>query len=249
MKFKLVFIRECWDLWNFIKLRLVYLVIILLLLISVLFVNSESSNLLDVIYEILKVNEHGEKPLVESINWLTIQLLPLMVMGSYVYEGLFLSGPFLLMRIMSRNLLWISKILLLFIVSIVYYLFIFILIELFGLFFDFSFGFERHFLYEKIPSIALSFLIGTCVLLLLQSVVSMFLKPIFGFMLSIVLCVLNIYAHSLIIPGNISDVLSYSIINGDLSFITGVIVQLIWIGLLALFGGYYYKNADLLYKI
>ena len=64
----------------------------------------------------------------------------------------------------------------------------------------------------------------------------MLLTPIFGFILTIILCVINIYSQLLFIPGNISDVLAYSVFNGDNSFTLGIILQLLWIAILSLFG-------------
>ena len=114
--------------------------IVLLLLITVLFFNSDDKNLLAIIYGMLQIHGNGSNPLFENINWLTIQMLPLMLIGSYVYEDLFLSGPFILLRIKNRKLLWISKISIIFIITIFYYLSIFILIQLIGFSFTLQLG-------------------------------------------------------------------------------------------------------------
>lgn len=248
MNFKLIFRRECWNLWNFIKFRLLFVIIILILLISVLCINSENQTVLSIIYALLQVNGDSSNPLLENISWFTIQLLPLLLIGSYVYEDLFLSGPFILLRIKSQSLLWLSKILILFLVILFYYLFIFILIQILGYFFHFSMLSESHIAFTNVSTIFFAFLLGSFTLVLLQSALSMLVTPIFGITLSIVLLVINMILEFPIIPGNITDVLAYSVFNGDQSFTLGVIFQLLCIVLISFVGQFYYKHVDLLYR-
>lgn len=248
MNFKLIFRRECWNLWNFIKIRLLFVVIILTLLIYVLCINNENYTVSSIIYALLQLHKDSSNPLLENIGWFTIQLLPLLLIGSYVYEDLFLSGPFLLLRIKSRSLLWLSKILILFLIILFYYLFIFILIQILGYFFHFSMLFESYLTFVDVLTIFLAFLLGSFTLVLLQSVLSMLVTPIFGIVLSIILLVVNMVLELSIIPGNIVDVFAYSVFNGEQSFTLGVVLQLLWMLLVIFVGQFYYKRVDLLYR-
>ncbi|MBM7716215.1 hypothetical protein JOC94_003235 [Bacillus thermophilus] len=250
--FKKVIIRECWTLWNYIKFRLIFISIVLFLLLGVLFVNSENGTLLDIVYGMLQVPADGGNPLTSNINWLTIQLLPIFLVGTYVYEDLFQSGPFILLRIRSRRLLWFSKVFILAVITLLYYLLIFVFVEIMGFFFHVSTWSESQIIYielsDHLLGLTVSFLVGTFTLLMLQAILSIMFTPMLGIILVVILCVVNLYFNTFFFPGHISDVLAYSIMDGELQFMLGFTFHLLLTTVLILLGSHYYKKVDLLYR-
>lgn len=135
---------------------------------------------------------------------------------------------------------------------LLYYLLIFVFVEIMGFFFHVSTWSESQIIYielsDHLLGLTVSFLVGTFTLLMLQAILSIMFTPMLGIILVVILCVVNLYFNTFFFPGHISDVLAYSIMDGELQFMLGFTFHLLLTTVLILLGSHYYKKVDLLYR-
>ncbi|HBK0059103.1 TPA: hypothetical protein LET45_000201, partial [Listeria monocytogenes] len=123
--------------WKIIGLGML---LILAILINVVNAKNASGTIADVFLSFLKQDNGAENPLTSSLNWIIIQSLPVFLFGSYFYKELFALEEFITIRFNNRMLPFLSKILLIITLMLIYYFVIIGLVVfisfLFGIRFD-----------------------------------------------------------------------------------------------------------------
>lgn len=249
MKFRLIITRDCWDLWNYIKIKLAFFSVILILVILTMFRNSEEKTVRSVCADLVQIGQADTANLLLlNLIWLTVIIIPLMLLSTYVYEALFETGPFLLLRFRNRTQLWLSKIVIIGLLVTGYFIVIFLAIEVVGISFYHSTWVTTELFSRPIIYLFLGLTVGVVTILVLQSTLSLFINPIVVFFIVCTLCIMNIYWSSPYIPGNLADLSSYELFNGPYLLQKGYLIHCVWLVGLTLVGGMYYKKVDLLYR-
>ncbi len=122
--------------WKIIGLGML---LILAILINVVNAKNASGTIADVFLSFLKQDNGAENPLTSSLNWIIIQSLPVFLFGSYFYKELFALEEFITIRFNNRMLPFLSKILLIITLMLIYYFVIIGLVVFISFLFWYSF--------------------------------------------------------------------------------------------------------------
>lgn len=191
--------------------------------------------------------------------WLVLQAIVPFLIGGYVREDFYNQTSFLFVRVRHRLSLWISKLLFSFIVVIFLYAFFFVLSYLAAsIFISPSFTKLTYFsLSENVqisPVMVIQFMMipfGTGMMIAtVQSVLSVFLKPVYSFIILISLFIISVYSENALLPGSYSMLLRYEYFDAvrGLSFSQFGIYVSIVITVFGVVGFYLFKKMDIMQK-
>ncbi|MBC2133948.1 hypothetical protein [Listeria innocua] len=232
------------------KLKIIGLVMLLVLAILISVVNTKnvSGTIADVFLAFLKQENGAENPLTSSLNWIIIQSVPVFLFGSYFYKELFALEEFITIRFNNRILPFLSKILLIITLMLLYYLVIIGLVVFISFLFGIRLDVEPTVLFVDLNmplyEIGLYFFVGGLALITLQLLLSILIKPFYAITVVLVIIVTNCFITNSWIIGSISNVAGFTDANNWLLFS----IQLVYIILAILIGGNIYRKTDL-YKL
>ncbi|MDP8581587.1 hypothetical protein RAN38_02480 [Listeria innocua] len=232
------------------KLKIIGLVMLMVLAILISVVNTKnvSGTIADVFLAFLKQENGAENPLTSSLNWIIIQSVPVFLFGSYFYKELFALEEFITIRFNNRILPFLSKILLIITLMLLYYLVIIGLVVFISFLFGIRLDIEPTVLFiglnMPLYEIALYFFVGGLALTMLQLLLSIIIKPFYAITVVLVIIVTNCFITNSWIIGSISNVAGFTDANNWLLFS----IQLVYIILAILIGGNIYRKTDL-YKL
>ncbi|MBC2125498.1 hypothetical protein [Listeria innocua] len=232
------------------KLKIIGLVMLLVLAILISVVNTKnvSGTIADVFLAFLKQENGAENPLTSSLNWIIIQSVPVFLFGSYFYKELFALEEFITIRFNNRILPFLSKILLIITLMLLYYLVIIGLVVFISFLFGIRLDIEPTVLFiglnMPLYGIGLCFFVGGLALITLQLLLSIIIKPFYAITVVLVIIVTNCFITNSWIIGSISNVAGFTDANNWLLFS----IQLVYIILAILIGGNIYRKTDL-YKL
>ncbi|EAF5665830.1 hypothetical protein ACKTFP_001863 [Listeria innocua] len=232
------------------KLKIIGLVMLLVLAILISVVNTKnvSGTIADVFLAFLKQENGAENPLTSSLNWIIIQSVPVFLFGSYFYKELFALEEFITIRFNNRILPFLSKILLIITLMLLYYLVIIGLVVFISFLFGIRLDIEPTVLFiglnMPLYEIGLCFFVGGLALITLQLLLSIIIKPFYAITVVLIIIVTNCFITNSWIIGSISNVAGFTDVNNWLLFS----IQLGYIILAILIGGNIYRKTDL-YKL
>ncbi|EAA0092504.1 hypothetical protein K9J90_001574 [Listeria innocua] len=232
------------------KLKIIGLVMLLVLAILISVVNTKnvSGTIADVFLAFLKQENGAENPLTSSLNWIIIQSVPVFLFGSYFYKELFALEEFITIRFNNRILPFLSKILLIITLMLLYYLVIIGLVVFISFLFGIRLDIEPTVLFiglnMPLYEIGVYFFVSGLALIMLQLLLSIIIKPFYAITVVLVIIVTNCFITNSWIIGSVSNVAGFTDVNNWLLFS----IQLVYIILAILIGGNIYRKTDL-YKL
>ncbi|MBC1544557.1 hypothetical protein [Listeria cossartiae] len=232
------------------KLKIIGLGILLVLAILINVVNTKnaSGTIADVFLGFLKQDNGVENPLTSSLNWIIIQSLPVFLFGSYFYKELFALEEFITIRFNNRMLPFLSKVLLIIMLMLVYYLVIIGLVLFVSLLFGIRFDVQPALLFTDfnmpLYEIGVRFFVGGLALIMLQLLLSIIIKPFYAITVVLIIIVTNCFITNFWIIGSVSNIAGFADGNNWLL----LSIQLVYIVLAVLIGGNIYRKTDL-YKL
>ncbi|MDT0003878.1 hypothetical protein QJV14_11735 [Listeria cossartiae subsp. cayugensis] len=232
------------------KLKIIGLgmLLVLAILINVVNTKNASGTIADVFLGFLKQDNGMENPLTSSLNWIIIQSLPVFLFGSYFYKELFALEEFITIRFNNRMLPFLSKVLLIIILMLVYYLVIIGLVLFVSFLFCIRFDVQPALLFTdfKMPlyEIGVGFFVGGLALIMLQLLLSIIIKPFYAITVVLIIIVTNCFITNFWIIGSVSNVAGFADVENWLL----LSIQLVYIVLAVLIGGNIYRKTDL-YKL
>lgn len=231
--------------WKIIGLGML---LVLAILISAVNTKNASGTIADVFLAFLKQENGVENPLTSSLNWIIIQSVPVFLFGSYFYKELFALEEFITIRFNNRILPFLSKILLIITLMLLYYLVIIGLVVFISFLFGIRLDVEPTVLFVGLNmplyEIELYFFVGGLALITLQLLLSILIKPFYAITVVLVIIVTNCFITNFWIIGSVSNVAGFADVNNWLLFS----IQLGYIILAILIGGNIYRKTDL-YKL
>ncbi|EPM3046903.1 hypothetical protein ACTKQT_001539 [Listeria monocytogenes] len=232
------------------KLKIIGLgmLLILVILINVVNAKNASGTIADVFLSFLKQDNGAENPLTSSLNWIIIQSLPVFLFGSYFYKELFALEEFITIRFNNRMLPFLSKILLIITLMLIYYFVIIGLVVFISFLFGIRFDVQPALLFIDLNmplyEMGLRFFVGGLALIMLQLLLSIIIKPFYGITVVLIIIVTNCFITNFWIIGSVSNVAGFAEANNWLL----LSIQLVYIILVMLIGGNIYRKTDL-YKL
>ncbi|WP_187999353.1 hypothetical protein [Listeria marthii] len=232
------------------KLKIIGLgmLLVLAVLINVVNTKNASGTVADVFLGFLKQNNGAENPLTSSLNWIIIQSLPVFLFGSYFYKELFALEEFITIRFNNRILPFLSKVLLIITLMLVYYLVIIGLVLFVSFLFGIRFDVQPALLFTDLNmplyEIGVRFFVGGLALIMLQLLLSIIIKPFYAITVVLIIIVTNCFITNIWIIGSVSNVAGFTDVNNWLL----LSIQLVYIILAMLIGGNIYRKTDL-YKL
>ncbi|MBC1472019.1 hypothetical protein HB843_09015 [Listeria seeligeri] len=232
------------------RLKIIGLGILLLLVIIVNVVNikNASGSIADVFLVFLQPETGAGNPITNNLNWIIIQSLPVFLFGSYFYTELFMVEEFITIRFNNRILPFLSKVLLIVLLMLVYYLVILGLVVLISLLIGIRFNFQSTILYTglnmPLPEIGFYFFVGGIALIALQLLLSVIIKPFYSIVVVLVIIIINCFTLNYWNIGSSSNVVKF--VEADNWLIIGI--QFVYIILAMFIGGNIYRKTDL-YKL
>ncbi|MCD2223523.1 hypothetical protein LAX75_02360 [Listeria cossartiae] len=232
------------------KLKIIGLgmLLVLAILINVVNTKNASGTIADVFLGFLKQDNGMENPLTSSLNWIIIQSLPVFLFGSYFYKELFALEEFITIRFNNRMLPFLSKVLLIIILMLVYYLVIIGLVLFVSFLFGIRFDVQPALLFTdfKMPlyEIGVGFFVGGLALIMLQLLLSIIIKPFYAITVVLIIIVTNCFITNFWIIGSVSNVAGFADVENWLL----LSIQLVYVVLAVLIGGNIYRKTDL-YKL
>lgn len=232
------------------KLKIIGLgmLLVLAILINVVNTKNASGTIADVFLGFLKQDNGVENPLTSSLNWIIIQSLPVFLFGSYFYKELFALEEFITIRFNNRMLPFISKVLLIIMLMLVYYLVIIGLVLFVSFLFGIHFDVQPALLFTDfnmpLYKIGVRFFVGGLALIMLQLLLSILIKPFYAITVVLVIIVTNCFMTNFWIIGSVSNVAGFADVENWLL----LSIQLGYIVLAVLIGGNIYRKTDL-YKL
>ncbi|MBC1568326.1 hypothetical protein HCJ20_05280 [Listeria sp. FSL L7-1425] len=232
------------------KLKIIGLgmLLVLAILINVVNTKNASGTIADVFLGFLKQDNGVENPLTSSLNWIIIQSLPVFLFGSYFYKELFALEEFITIRFNNRMLSFLSKVLLIIMLMLVYYLVIIGLVLFVSFLFGIRFDVQPALLFTDfnmpLYEIGVRFFVGGLALIMLQLLLSIIIKPFYAITVVLVIIVTNCFITNFWIIGSVSNIAGFADVNNWLL----LSIQLVYIVLAVLIGGNIYRKTDL-YKL
>ncbi|MBC1571464.1 hypothetical protein HCJ25_07285 [Listeria sp. FSL L7-1426] len=232
------------------KLKIIGLgmLLVLAILINVVNTKNASGTIADVFLGFLKQDNGVENPLTSSLNWIIIQSLPVFLFGSYFYKELFALEEFITIRFNNRMLPFLSKVLLIIMLMLVYYLVIIGLVLFVSFLFGIRFDVQPALLFTDfnmpLYEIGVRFFVGGLALIMLQLLLSIIIKPFYAITVVLVIIVTNCFITNFWIIGSVSNVAVFADVENWLL----LSIQLVYIVLAVLIGGNIYRKTDL-YKL
>lgn len=232
------------------KLKIIGLgmLLVLAILINVVNTKNASGTIADVFLGFLKQDNGVENPLTSSLNWIIIQSLPVFLFGSYFYKELFALEEFITIRFNNRILPFLSKILLIITLMLVYYLVIIGLVLFVSFLFGIRFDVQPALLFTDLNmplyEIGVCFFVGGLALIMLQLLLSIIIKPFYAITVVLIIIVTNCFLTNYWIIGSVSNIAGFTDVNNWLL----LSIQLAYIILAMLIGGNIYRKTDL-YKL
>lgn len=232
------------------KLKIIGLgmLLVLAVLINVVNTKNASGTVADVFLGFLKQNNGAENPLTSSLNWIIIQSLPVFLFGSYFYKELFALEEFITIRFNNRILPFLSKVLLIITLMLVYYLVIIGLVLFVSFLFGIRFDVQPALLFTNLNmslyEIGGCFFVGGLALIMLQLLLSIIIKPFYAITVVLIIIVTNCFITNYWIIGSVSNIAGFADVENWLL----LSIQLAYIILTILIGGNIYRKTDL-YKL
>ncbi|MBC1547880.1 hypothetical protein HCJ27_12285 [Listeria sp. FSL L7-1435] len=232
------------------KLKIIGLgmLLVLAILINVVNTKNASGTIADVFLGFLKQDNGVENPLTSSLNWIIIQSLPVFLFGSYFYKELFELEEFITIRFNNRMLPFLSKVLLIIMLMLVYYLVIIGLVLFVSFLFGIRFDVQPALLFTDfnmpLYEIGVRFFVGGLALIMLQLLLSIIIKPFYAITVVLIIIVTNCFITNFWIIGSVSNIAGFADVNNWLL----LSIQLVYIVLAVLIGGNIYRKTDL-YKL
>ncbi|MBC2120239.1 hypothetical protein HCB09_09365 [Listeria marthii] len=232
------------------KLKIIGLgmLLVLAILINVVNTKNASGTIADVFLGFLKQDNGVGNPLTSSLNWIIIQSLPVFLFGSYFYKELFALEEFITIRFNNRILPFLSKVLLIITLMLVYYLVIIGLVLFVSFLFGIRFDVQPALLFTDLNmplyEIGVRFFVGGLALIMLQLLLSIIIKPFYAITVVLIIIVTNCFITNFWIIGSVSNVAGFTDVNNWLL----LSIQLGYIILAMLIGGNIYRKTDL-YKL
>ncbi|WP_260444849.1 hypothetical protein [Listeria cossartiae] len=224
------------------------MLLVLAILINVVNTKNASGTIADVFLGFLKQDNGVENPLTSSLNWIIIQSLPVFLFGSYFYKELFALEEFITIRFNNRMLSFLSKVLLIIMLMLVYYLVIIGLVLFVSFLFGIRFDVQPALLFTDfnmpLYEIGVRFFVGGLALIMLQLLLSIIIKPFYAITVVLVIIVTNCFITNFWIIGSVSNIAGFADVNNWLL----LSIQLVYIVLAVLIGGNIYRKTDL-YKL
>lgn len=253
--------RRCVNMWLFFKRDILWflqgnkwkiiglgMLLILAILINVVNAKNASGTIADVFLSFLKQDNGAENPLTSSLNWIIIQSLPVFLFGSYFYKELFALEEFITIRFNNRMLPFLSKILLIITLMLIYYFVIIGLVVFISFLFGIRFDVQPTLLFIDLNmplyEMGLHFFVGGLALIMLQLLLSIIIKPFYAITVVLIIIVTNCFITNFWIIGSVSNVAGFAEANNWLL----LSIQLVYIILVMLIGGNIYRKTDL-YKL
>ncbi|WP_260445170.1 hypothetical protein [Listeria cossartiae] len=224
------------------------MLLVLAILINVVNTKNASGTIADVFLGFLKQDNGVENPLTSSLNWIIIQSLPVFLFGSYFYKELFELEEFITIRFNNRMLPFLSKVLLIIMLMLVYYLVIIGLVLFVSFLFGIRFDVQPALLFTDfnmpLYEIGVRFFVGGLALIMLQLLLSIIIKPFYAITVVLIIIVTNCFITNFWIIGSVSNIAGFADVNNWLL----LSIQLVYIVLAVLIGGNIYRKTDL-YKL
>lgn len=219
-------------------------------------------NTLDVLYEAFKGigYEYGV-----PIVWLFINCYVIFLVGNYTYNDLFQNGPYLILRSNSKLRLWVSKLVWIICIVVVFYIIVFSVVIVLSNFFiplhmdSWSAYGKQHILPFMVQEITGSMFVLELVLLyitssiaisIFQTFLSFVLNPIYSYIIVTILLLASIFIFSPYLPGTHSMIMRHVPfdVTYNLSFGMSILYNVIVILLTSIAGALYFNRMDIVFK-
>lgn len=233
---------------NQLKIVGLGMLLILTVIVDVLNTKNGSGTIADVFLGFLQQENGQGNPITSNLNWIIIQSLPVFLFGSYFYTELFMLEEFVTIRFNNRKLAYLSKFLLIITVMLVYYLTFVGLVILVSFLYGITFNLQPVLLYEGLNlslfQIGFCFLVGGIVLICIQLLLSVIIKPFFAIMVALVMIIINCFVTNYWIIGSTSNIAKFVDVNNWLV----ISIPFMYLLLATIMGVIIYQKTDL-YKL
>lgn len=129
------------------------------------------------------------------------------IIGSYIYDDLKNNGVYILSRVGNTKYFWISKVLWIIINNLIYYLIVFGIAVIAGKIFSGS-SLEKD-LIETLGTLFILYFTTSIALCLLNATLSLIVKPVYAYLIIILLLAFSIFLKNNLLPGQHSLILRH----------------------------------------